>query len=241
MVSTEQNLESAISEWADLKSAHISLDSHRYELEKWTDVVGKTSVNHLVDVGCGSGLFDLSAVILGYAEQVTGIDPIERGHGTEASELDRTMQLANEMHLANRVSFVNGYWPDISVPRCDLLVFRKSLHHILEAGMTESELIRHLGNAQNHMTDGGHIYIMEPSPSYRIQWYIQQQYRSARGKGRLTKEGKLDVADWKSILHEAGFRDIQSVRIPPNLFISSRFPTSLTQVLSTTFLITGRS
>lgn len=232
-------LERAVSEWANSKSANVTVDSYEYEFETWAALTGEKSFTHVVDVGCGAGLFDVAAVVLGYADRATGIDPTEEAHGTKRAELTKTSALVADLDLSERVSFVHGYWPDVSVPKCDLLVFRSSLHHILEGGRSEEQLVEDLRSARESVADGGYIYVKEPSPANRALWHLHQSYRFFRRNSPHTTRGKRTVDEWKSILERSGFKNVRFTRLPPNLFINSPVPPSLTRYLSRMYLISG--
>jgi SAM-dependent methyltransferase len=232
-------LDEAVREWAQSKSANVSVGTHQYEIDAWRRLTGVESVEHMVDVGCGAGLFDASAVVVEFADRATGIDPTEEAHGTARSELDETERLLADLGLSERVSFVRGYWPEVSVPDCDLLVFRSALHHILESEMSRRELVDSLQVARSSLGDGGHVYIRETTPAKRLQWYAQQVYRHTRGTGSLSADGKLSTERWESLLAEAGYSDLQSTMLPPNLFIDSRLPSAPARALSTSCLVTG--
>ncbi len=76
----KQTAREAIDSWAASKHAHLTLETYQAEITQWSRLTGIDRVSSVLEIGCGSGLFLLSCLALGFAQRAVGIDPAYPTH-----------------------------------------------------------------------------------------------------------------------------------------------------------------
>lgn len=217
--SIDENVSRLVDEWANEKRAHTTADLYRSEIEVWSSLSGIESVETACEIGCGSGLFLLTAYAAGLIEDhAIGIDPCLESGGTSQAELAATRDVVDELGVSDSVRYEYGLFPD-NMPdeEFELLISRKTFDHIYGANEeTREAFVTELMSARrNHLTDGGYIYFVEgvaPSVPKRMAW---STYRSKiQGKGAVDWEEKRSRVELQEILRDAGFQDVKMEKKP---------------------------
>jgi hypothetical protein len=239
-----------ISKWATDKGAYTTIEAYEKELQIWSALSGVSSVSSAIEVGCGSGLFLLSAVVLGYVEEGVGYDPTISHHGTDENELRQTQELVARLDLSSRVGFAQRALDDLlkSDRKYDLIIFRNTLHHIYEQSSDSAsdrevvkKCVEDLERARTHLKKGGRIYVLESQKRNRVHGLLYNLYRRVRhGIGPIEWESKRSAEEWKSLIEAAGFEEVEYARVPISKKIGSPAGDAIAELLSPAFLIAGR-
>ena len=131
-----KQVERTIMNWSAENRANISLKSYTLEIDTWRKLMGIPCVSSMVEIGCGSGLFLVLAIAYGFAESGLGIDPNMEAHLAVQGENACALELRDELQLTDQIEFRKVSMKDLMNKshgdQFNLLVFRKSLHHIHE-------------------------------------------------------------------------------------------------------------
>lgn len=239
---TRAALKDEISNWAQRKSANVSLSSYQTEIEIWQNLTGETRLKSAIEVGSGSGLFSATLLEENIVSEVIALDPIVEGEGTTEEELQKLKPSLKSM-FGEKINFKKGKFPqDLPDKNVDLMVFRKSLHHIYEAHNSGSdEVVQGLEVVRDHLNDNGWIYILESSePPVWTKAAITVK-RRANGVGPIQWSGKRGRDEWITLLEDAGFSNIQAAQTPYNIVENKRVLGPTSRYLSNRHLITAQS
>ena len=250
---TEQRLEEvarAVSDWSRSRRADLSLRAYAGELARHARMAGVESFGQVLEVGCGSGLFLLSAVALGYADSALGVDPAIASNGTRRDELEATRRMAEKLGLADRLEFRFETFEQLlggePAGRYDALVFRNCLHHIYpcraDPAADRAEADRcaaDLGEARRLLREGGRLLILEGAARGALHGALYNRGRRLKGSPPIRWAEKRTREQWMSILGRAGYRDARSETLPITR-LSATVPGCLVgRMLSASFLITA--
>ena len=240
-----------ISAWAKDKKANISLASYTAEIEAWRSLTGVQHVSRILEIGCGSGLFSVSAIALGFADSAVGVEPAIEEHGTKPEDVKRTEEIVAALNLRDRVSFRHETFREMlqepASEGYDLLVFRNSLHHLYERQHCEGaetlaiESFRDdLTAARALMEDMPYIYIMEASRPNPVYSRMFDWYRRATGREKIDWESKRTRKEWEGLLRALGFSQVKSTSLPVNKWVNHPIGRYIGRHISASFLITGK-
>ena len=240
-----------ISAWAKDNKANISLASYAVEIEAWRRLTGVQHVSRILEIGCGSGLFLVSAIALGFADSAVGVEPAIEEHGTKPEDVKRTEEIVAALSLRDRVSFRHETFRNMlqepSSEGYDLLVFRNSLHHLYERKNGEGaetiaiESFRDdLKAADALMEDAPNIYIMEASRPNPVYGRMFDWYRRVTGRPKIDWGSKRTRKEWEGLLRTFGYSQVKSTSLAVNKWVNQPIGRYVGRHVSASFLITGK-
>ena len=135
-------VEQHIRDWAQARKSNISLRTFAWEIDAIRTATGVRCFRNVLDIGCGSGIFLITCVVLGLAKRGLGFDPTIMMHVTTSQELiegsSLVGQLALDVKLENR-SLEGLLDASDGEHSYDLIVFRGRLHHIYERASAHAD------------------------------------------------------------------------------------------------------
>ena len=201
--------------------------------------------------GTGSGLLLVSAIALGFADSVVGIDPAIEEHGTKPEDMKRTEEIVAALNLRDRVSFRHETFREMlhepAGEGYELLVFRNSLHHLYERQPCEDAETLALESFRDDLTaaltlmkDTRYIYIMEASRPNPVYGRVFDWYRRATGRANIDWGSKRTRKEWEGLLRAVGYRNVKSTSLAVNKWVNHPIGRYIGRHISVSFLITGK-
>jgi hypothetical protein len=240
-------LKEIIEQLSIIKNTNITAKSLIFEIELWKNLIGRRTISHILEIGCGNGLFLLAAVITGFANSATGVDPCIKEDGTDSLDFKAMVNLIKDLNLESKISLIPQTFDELICKKVtmtgihQIILFRNSLHHIYPKTnkSMDSEFISKLNDVIIQIMESKEKYVCVRETYYQKNFYrkIYNIYRKLRRRGPIDWKSKRDIDEWKNLLKAAGCSMQKSVRIPTNQFINFHIPNSLASILSPGFLI----